>query len=398
MKRMDEQQIMKCNEDYFMNVFSGRYPLVVDRGEGLKIFDKKGNCYYDFLAGIGVNALGHSHPELISALKEQLEKVIHCSNLYYIEPQAYLEKLLIENSCADKLFFCNSGAEANEGAIKLTRKYFKQKKEKKYEIITAEKSFHGRSLATIAATGQLKYQKPFVPMPAGFKMVPFNDLVAMKEAITPETAAIMVEPVQGEGGVYPAEDGYLAGLRKLCDEQGLLLIFDEIQCGIGRTGSLFAYQQYGVEPDIITLAKALGGGVPVGAFMAKKEVADAFEPGDHGSTFGGNHLATCAGYTTLKIILENGLLDHVQEVSSYFQKELSKITKDINSALSVRGKGLMLALQFDETIDAAEVVNQLFEKGFLLNAVQKHTLRFLPPLIVEKEEIDKLIAAIREIL
>ncbi|MFW5984809.1 MAG: aspartate aminotransferase family protein [Halanaerobiaceae bacterium] len=395
---MDKEKIMQCNDDYFMNVFSGRYPLVADRGAGMKVYDKNGDEYIDFLAGIGVNALGYNHPKLVSALKEQVEKALHSSNLYYIEPQAYLEELLINKSCMGKLFFCNSGAEANEGAIKLVRKYFKVREEKKFEILTAEGSFHGRSLATVAATGQEKYQKPFRPMPVGFKTVPFNDLAETKEAITPDTAAIMIEPVQGEGGVYPADEAYLKGLRDLCDENNMLLIFDEIQCGIGRTGSLFAYEQYDVEPDIITLAKALGGGVPVGAFMAKDEVAEAFTPGDHGSTFGGNHLATQAGYTTLKTILEDDILDNVQQMSRYMIKRLNELVDQLEDVESVRGRGLMLALQLSDNIDAPEIVNQMFAEGYLINAVQKHALRFLPPLIVEKEHIDGLVTALKKVL
>ena len=395
---MDKEQIMANNDKYFMNVFSGRYPVVVDHGQGAKVYDKNGDEYLDFLAGIGVNALGYGNDKLVEALKDQIEKAIHSSNLYYIEPQAYLEELLIEKSFADKLFFTNSGAEANEGAIKLARKYFKVKEESRYQIITAEKSFHGRTLSTIAATGQKKYHKPFQPMPAGFKSVPFNDLEAMSKAIEPETAAIMVEPVQGEGGVYPATLAYLRGLRELCDEKGILLIFDEIQCGIGRTGSLFAYEKYGVEPDIITLAKALGGGVPIGAFMATDKVASAFEPGDHGSTFGGNHLATRAAYTTLKTLLEEDILDHVNQISDYFIDKLNQLVDDIPEVKGVRGKGLMLALQLDDSVSAKEVVNSLFEKGYLVNAVQEHALRFLPPLIIEKNEIDSLIEALEEVL
>jgi len=395
---MDKSEIMKCNDKYFMNVFSGRYPLAVDHGKGLKVYDKNGDEYLDFMAGIGVNALGHSYPELVSALKDQIEKVIHCSNLYYIEPQAKLEKLLIENSCADKLFFTNSGAEANEGALKLVRKYFKQKGENRFQIITARDSFHGRTLATIAATGQTKYQKPFTPLPDGFNSVPYNDIKAIKEAMGPETAGIMLEPIQGEGGVYPAKESYLKDLRKLCDQKGILLIFDEIQCGMGRSGTLFAYEQYGVKPDILTVAKALGGGVPIGAFLAKKEVADAFEPGDHGSTFGGNHLATTAAYTTLKIILEDNILDNVRQMGAYFQNKLNEFKSEFDSIIEIRGKGLMIGLQFDDSVDAGELVNSMFEKGFLINAVQEHALRFLPPLIVSEKEIDALIKALKEVL
>ncbi len=393
---MDRQKIMDCNKKYFMNVFSGRYPVVPEYGQGIKLYDKNGDEYYDFLAGIGVNALGYGHPALISALKDQIEKLIHLSNLYYIEPQACLEELLIKNSCTDKIFFANSGAEANEGAIKLARKYFKVKGEERYKIITAKNSFHGRSLATLAATGQEKYHKAFSPLPGGFEYVPFNDLKAAEKAIDVQTAAIMLEPVQGEGGVYPASQEYLQALRELCDEKGILLIFDEIQCGIGRIGTLFAYEQFGVEPDILTLAKALGGGVPVGAFLAKEKVANSFQPGDHGSTFGGNHLATRAGYTTIKTIMEENILDNVKKMGLYFKEQLNEIVDEIPSAKEVRGLGLMLALEFDKTVSAKELVSSLFDSGFLVNAVQEHTLRFLPPLIVEKGEIDKLIAAIRD--
>lgn len=395
---MDRKEIIECDQKYFMNVFSGRYPLVAEYGEGIKLYDKNGNEYYDFLAGIGVNALGYRHPKFVSALKDQIENIVHLSNLYYIEPQAYLEKILIENSCTDKVFFTNSGAESNEGAMKLARKYFEVKGIKKYEIISATNSFHGRSLATLAATGQEKYRKSFNPLPTGFKYIPFNDLNAAQEAISPKTAAIIVEPVQGEGGVYPATSEYLKGLRELCNRKDILLIFDEIQCGIGRLGTLFAYEHFGIEPDILTLAKALGGGVPIGAFLAKEEVADSFKPGDHGSTFGGNHLATRAGYVTLKTIEEEQILQNVQEMGDYFKEQLEQLAGEIPFIKEVRGLGLMLALQFEEEVSAKEVVMSMFDSGFLINAVQEHALRFLPPLIVKKEDIDKLIIALKECL
>jgi len=392
------EEIMQCDKKYFMPVYSGRYPVVIDYGKGCKVYGKDGKEYIDFLAGIGVNALGYGYPELVDALKDQIEKVIHSSNLYYIEPQAELEELLIKNSCCDRVFFANSGAEANEGAIKLVRKYFKVKEKDKYEIITTERSFHGRTLTTATATGQEKYKKPFTPLTPGFKSVPFNDLEAMRKAIGPHTAGIMVEPIQGEGGIYPSTEEYLKGLRELCNERGLLLIFDEIQCGLGRTGSLFAYQEYGVEPDIITLAKALGGGVPIGAFLAKEEVAAAFEPGDHGTTFGGNHLATRAAVTTLNIILREGFLERVKEVSKYFIAQLNELTEESSTVKGVRGKGLMLALELHNSLSAKEVTLELFNKGFLVNAVQQHTLRFLPPLIISKKEIDLLIEALKGIV
>ncbi len=394
---MDIQQVMEIDKQHFMPVYAGRYPLLVDHGKGIKIYDKDGREYYDFLAGVGVNSLGYGHPVYIKALQEQIEKVIHCSNNYYTEAQAELEKKLAKNSCCDKSFFANSGAEANEGAIKLARKYFRARGEDRYEIITAERSFHGRTLTTVTATGQEKYKKPFKPLPPGFKTVPFNDLVAMEEAITDKTAAIMLEPVQGEGGVYPASREYLEGIRKLCDEHGILLIFDEVQTGIGRTGNLFAYQEYGVEPDILTLAKGLGGGVPIGAFLARAEVADAFEPGDHGTTFGGNPLACRAAVTVLDIILEDGFLAGVKEKGEYFKRELQKLVDKYEDIIETRGLGLMLALEFSNKISAKDITMELFKKGFLVNAVQEHTLRFLPPLIVEKDDIDKLINAIEEL-
>ena len=394
---MDIQQVMEIDKQHFMPVYAGRYPLLVDHGKGIKIYDKDGREYYDFLAGVGVNSLGYGHPVYIKALQEQIEKVIHCSNNYYTEAQAELEKKLAKNSCCDKSFFANSGAEANEGAIKLARKYFRARGEDRYEIITAERSFHGRTLTTVTATGQEKYKKPFKPLPPGFKTVPFNDLVAMEEAITDKTAAIMLEPVQGEGGVYPASREYLEGIRKLCDEHGILLIFDEVQTGIGRTGNLFAYQEYGVEPDILTLAKGLGGGVPIGAFLARAEVADAFEPGDHGTTFGGNPLACRAAVTVLDIILEDGFLAGVKEKGEYFKRELQKLVDKYEDIIETRGLGLMLALEFSNKISAKDITMELFKKGFLVNAVQEHTLSFLPPLIVEKDDIDKLINAIEEL-
>lgn len=395
---MKINEIVQSDKNYFMSVYSGRYPLFVDHAKGIKIYSKDGKGYYDFLAGIGVNALGYGHPEFIFELKDQIDKIIHCSNLYYIESQAELEKKLADNSCCDKMFFANSGSEANEGAIKLVRKYFKVKGEDRHEIITAEKSFHGRTLTTVTATGQEKYKKPFTPLPPGFKNVPFNDLQAMKDAITENTAAIMLEPIQGEGGIYPASQKYLKEIRKLCDKKEILLVFDEVQCGIGRTGSLFAYQEYEVEPDIITLAKALGNGVPIGAFMAKEKIADAFVPGDHGTTFGGNPLATRAASTVLDIILEEGFLSSVKEKGEYFQRKLQKLVEKYEELIEVRGMGLMVALQLSDSISAKDLTMELFEKGFLVNAVQEHTLRFLPPLVIEENDIDKLILVLGEAL
>ncbi|MEJ6951548.1 acetylornithine/succinylornithine family transaminase [Natronospora cellulosivora (SeqCode)] len=392
------EEIIQSDKDHFMNVYSGRYPLLVDYAKGIKIYSKDGKEYDDFLAGIGVNALGYGHPDLLAALKDQIEKIIHCSNLYYIEPQSYLQKMLCENSCFDRIFFANSGSEANEGAIKLTRKYFKKKGIDKFEFITADKSFHGRTLTTVTATGQDKYKKPFTPLPPGFNTVPFNDLQAMEEAINDNTAAIMLEPIQGEGGVYPATQEYLEGVRELCDKNDILLIFDEVQCGMGRTGSLFAYQDYNVEADIISLAKGLGGGVAIGAFLAKEKVAQAFEPGDHGTTFGGNPLATRAASTVVDILLKDNFLKSVKEKGEYFKNKLLALVDKYEDLLEVRGMGLMLALQMSDNISAKELTMELFNKGFLINAVQEHTLRFLPPLIVEENDINNLVYTIDELL
>lgn len=293
---MKLNDIINLDKKYYMGVFGNRTPASFQYGKGINLWDTEGKKYYDFLGGIAVNALGHSHPALVSAIKEQAEKLIHCSNLYYIENQAILAQKLAECSCADRVFFANSGAEANEGAIKLARKYFKKlEKPEKYEIITLLKSFHGRTLTTATATGQEKYKKPYEPLTPGFKHVPINDFGALEAAIGPNTCAVMLEPIQGESGVNPLDATYMKQVKQLCEDNGLLLIFDEVQTGLGRTGKLFGYQHYNVEPDIFTLAKALGGGVPIGALLAKEYVAAAFEPGDHGSTFGGNPFACAAG-------------------------------------------------------------------------------------------------------
>lgn len=395
---MKIEEIVEMDKKHFMNVYSGRFPLYVEKAKGIKIYSKDGKVYRDFLAGIGVNALGYSNQRFKEALKDQIDKIIHCSNLYYIEPQAELEKKLCQNSCYDRVFFANSGSEANEGALKLARKYFKKKGSNKFETISADKSFHGRTMTTVTATGQNKYKEPFMPLPEGFYTVPFNDLEALKSAVTDKTGAILLEPIQGEGGIYPADKKYLEGVRKLCDEKDILLIFDEVQCGMGRTGKLFAYQNYGVEADIITLAKALGGGVPIGAFMAKEEVASAFEPGDHGTTFGGNPLASRAASEVMDIMLEPKFLKAVQDKGNYLRSELDKLVKEFDNLIETRGKGLMLALELGEDLSAKEITAQLFERGFLVNAVKEHTLRFLPPLVVEKEDMDLLIKNIREII
>lgn len=395
---MKLQDIMETDSKYYMNTFGKRTPVCFEYGRGMKLFDAQGNTYYDFLGGIAVNALGYSHPALVEAIKSQAEKLIHCSSLYYIESQARLAKLLAENSCADRTFFANSGAEANEGAIKLARIYFKKKgMPEKYGIITLKKSFHGRTLTTVAATGQEKYQKPYAPLIPGFKHVALNDLQALICTIDDNTCAIMLEPVQGESGVYPADIEYIKAVRKLCDEKGLLLIFDEIQTGVGRTGKLFAYEHFGVQPDIFTLAKALAGGIPIGALCAKEFVAAAFEPGDHGSTFGGNPLACTAGLAVMETIIKDHLCENAADMSIYFQNSLKKTAEKFNIISGIRGIGLMIGIQLSEEI-AVQIKNKLFEKGFLVGSVGSSVIRMLPPLIITTAEIDLFTAALEEVL
>ncbi len=395
---MGLNEIMEMDSKYYMNTFGARTPVCFDYGKGIKLYDIEGKQYYDFLGGIAVNALGHGHPALVEAVKSQSEKLIHCSSLYYIETQAKLAKLLAENSCADRVFFANSGAEANEGAIKLARIYYKKNgMPDKYGIITLKNSFHGRTLTTVAATGQEKYQKPYAPLIPGFKHVPLNDLEALKAAVGDDTCAVMMEPVQGESGVKPADAQYVKAVRKLCDEKGLLLIFDEIQTGICRTGKLFGYQHYGVEPDIFTLAKALAGGIPIGALCAKEHVAAAFEPGDHGSTFGGNPLACAAGLAVMQTVLECNLAAHAEETGNYLKSRLKKLSEKCSIITEVRGLGLMIGIQLSED-SAQEIKSKLFEKGFLVGNVGSNVIRLLPPLIITKEDIGTFLGAFEEVL
>ncbi len=393
---MKKTTVVQHDKDYFMNVFGDRFPVVVDKGEGVYLYDNDGQEYLDFGAGIAVNVLGYNYPEITAGLKEQIEKVMHASNLYYYEIQAKASKLLVENSCCDKVFFGNSGAEANEGAIKLARKYFKAQGEDKYEVITMNNSFHGRTLATLAATGQKKYHKPFEPVPEGFKSVEYNNLAAVEAEVTDKTAAIMVELVQGEGGVNPIDSNFLHSLRQLCEEQGLLLIFDEIQTGIGRTGELFAYQNYNVEPDIFTLAKGLGNGVPVSAFLAKAEIADSFDIGDHGSTFGGNPLACKAVYLTLQAILKDNILADVKQVGSYLEEELNKLAKEHDIIKEVRGLGLMLGIEL--SVSASDILQEFLDRGIMVLTAGDNILRLLPPLIITKRDVDKFMTTFKEIL
>jgi len=395
---MELKEIIEIDKKYYMNTFGDRVPVCFEYGKGINLWDIAEKKYYDFLGGIAVNVLGHAHPALVKAVSEQASKLIHCSSLYYIEAQAKLAKMLVENSCADRVFFSNSGAEANEGAIKLARIYFKKKGMKeKYGIITAVNSFHGRSLTTVAATGQEKYQKDYLPLPPGFSHVPLNDIEALKQAINENTCAIMLEPIQGESGVRPADENYLKEIRKICDENGLLLIFDEVQCGMGRTGKLFGYQHFGIEPDIFTLAKGLAGGVPIGALCAKEFVAQAFAPGDHGSTFGGNPLACAAGLAVLETILKEDLVGNAEKMGHYFKERLEELKGKYSIVKEVRGKGLMIGVEFNAEI-AVEVKNRCFENGYLVGSVGKNILRMLPPLIINKDDIDGMICVLDNIL
>ncbi|MBE7034505.1 MAG: acetylornithine transaminase [Ruminococcaceae bacterium] len=388
---MDLQAIMQLDATYYMNTFGKRTPVCFTKGEGIYLYDTEGKKYADFLAGIAVSALGHGHKTLTKALHEQVDKLLHTSSLYYIENQAKLAEQIVTHSVADKVFFANSGAEANEGAIKLAKIYFYKKNQTdKTDIITLTNSFHGRTLATVAATGQPKYQKPYKPLTPGFCHVPANDFEALCAAVTDKTAAVMMELVQGESGVRPLDAEYVQKVAALCEEKGILLIVDEIQTGMGRTGKLFCYEHYGIRPDIFTLAKALGGGVPIGALCAKAEIAAGFEPGDHGTTFGGNPLATAAGLAVFQAFSEENIVQNSAEVGAYCKQALEKLKDEFPVIKEVRGLGLMLGVEFAEPV-AKQVQAALLDKGFVVGAVGDSILRLAPPLIVTKEQIDSFI-------
>jgi predicted acetylornithine/succinylornithine family transaminase len=380
---------------YFMNTFK-RMPLTLVQGQGVRVWDEHGGEYLDFTAGWGVNSLGHCHPAVVGALILQARTLIQTSNQFYTMPQIRLAELLVENSCLDKTFFCNSGVEATEGAVKLARKYGKLHLNGAYEVITALNSFHGRTLAMTAATGQRKFQEPYTPIPAGFVNVEYNNVNAVKEATTSQTCAVMLEPIQGEGGVNIPDDDYLKGVRAWCDEKGILLILDEVQTGIGRIGTLFGYEQFGIEPDIITLGKGLGGGVPIGAFLAK-EKASVFALGEHGTTFGGNPLACVAGYETLKFIIDDDIPSRVKQNGIYLISELKKLKSKFDCIVEVRGRGLLVAVQFDRDL-SDKVVKSCLQCGLLLNPVKPDAIRFMPPLNITKNDIDEAIAILALVL
>lgn len=369
-----------------MNTYS-RFPVAVDHGEGVYVWDVDGKKYLDFVAGIAVNCLGYCHPRLSAAIADQAQKLLHCSNLYYTEPQIELAEKLVSHSDFDKVFFCNSGAEANEAALKLCRKYARMKGKAGSGIITMIKSFHGRTYGAITATGQEKYQKGLDPLLPGFSYVPYNDFDALLSAVNEDTCGILMEVMQGEGGIIPADLEYLKKVRLLCDEMDILLIFDEVQTGVGRSGSLFCYQEYGVAPDGATFAKGLAGGVPIGALMVKEEAAKAFAPGDHASTFGGNSLATRAGCVVLDELFSHGVLENVKKQGTYLKERLHALAKKYPVVLEARGIGLMQGIAL--SVPVAPIIAQCIANGLLLVGAGPNVLRFVPPLIIEKEQIDE---------
>ena len=395
---MTLDEIKALDSKYYMNTFGERTPLCFTEGRGIELKATDGKTYKDFFAGIAVNCLGYGHESLTRELCDQVTKLMHVSNVFYVEPQAKLAEMLVENSCADRVFFCNSGAEANEGAIKLAKKYFVMKgREEKREFITLKSSFHGRTLATVAATGQEKYQKPYKPLLEKFIHTEINDIEALRAAVNENTAAVMVELIQGESGVHPLSKEYVNEIVKICKENDTLLIVDEIQTGIGRCGELFAHQYYGIEPDIFTMAKGLGGGVPVGGFAAKQEVADAFVPGDHGTTFGGNPLATRAGCVVVDELLNNGVIDNAKGVGEYFFKKLNKLAEETDKIAEVRGAGLMIGIEFKSEIAKAAGA-AMRDAGYLVGVIGGKVFRLVPPLIITKCDVDGFVSTLGRIL
>ena len=391
----NEQIFAKDKEDY-IPVFA-RYNIVLDHGDGPYVYDTQGKKYIDFLAGIAVNVVGHNYKPLVDAVSRQAAKMIHCSNLYYTEVQIEAAEKLKKLSGMDKVFFGNSGAEANEGAIKLARKYATDIDPEKIQIISAIHSFHGRTIATLTATGQDHYHHGFGPLPAGFDYVPFNDIEALEAKMSDKTCAVMLEAIQGEGGVHVPDEDYLPKVRALCDKYNAVLIFDEVQCGMGRTGTFFGCQQFGVKPDIVTLAKGLAGGVPIGAFMATDKVASAFHAGDHGSTFGGNPLACAAACVVLDALINDNLMDNVKEIGSYLKSKFEAYKEKYPTLIKeVRGRGLILGMEL--TRPGREIANECLDYGAIINCTAGNVLRFVPPLNITKEHVDELIAVLDKVL
>ena len=374
-----------------------RFPMVLSNGSGCTLNDTNGRSYTDFVAGIAVCNLGHSHPKLTEALLSQAQTLWHVSNLYYTQPQVELAGWLVANSFADRVFFCNSGAEANEAAIKLARKFFKDRGEdQRSRIIAMEQSFHGRTMATLSATGQAKIKKGFAPILEGFDFIPFNDVEALNAQIGPQHCAVLIEPIQGEGGVRCPQSDYFQKVRRICDESGTLLIFDEIQTGMGRTGKLFAYENFDVVPDIMTLAKALANGLPIGAMLAKEQVASAFGPGAHASTFGGTPLVTAAALQVCKTLVSENVIDQGQKAGVYFRERLLELKERHPAVVDIRGLGLLLGMKLN--FSGETLVTRCMQRGFLINCIQENILRFIPPLVIKKEEIDALVDCLDELL
>ena len=392
----DDQELRHKADSVMMNTYK-RFPVVLVKGRGCVVWDVEGRAYRDFIAGIAVCNLGHAHPFVSRALREQAESLWHVSNLYYTIPQTALAEWLTGHSFADRVFFCNSGAEANEAAIKLCRKYFHDRGEKeRYRVISMTQSFHGRTMAALSATGQDKIKQGFGPVLGGFDFVPFDDIDALKLKIDSSTAAVMLEPVQGEGGVRCPSPDYLKAVRKICDDTGTLLVFDEIQTGMGRTGKLFAYEHFGIAPDVMTLAKALGNGLPIGAMLARQEIASAFSPGAHASTFGGTPIVTAAALAVVRTMEIENIVTHSAQMGSYFTKKLQSLQEKHSVIEDIRGYGLLIGMELK--INGHDVVKACLAEGFLINCIQESILRFAPPLIVEKTDIDMLVACLDNVL
>ena len=385
------------DDTYYVNIFGDRIPVAFTHGKGVYLFSTEGNRYMDMLGGIAVNSLGHANPRLVKAIAGQAGKLIHCSSLYYIPSQAELARRLVERTFADRAFFCNSGSEANEAAIKLARAYYYRKDAPRKKFITALQSFHGRTLASVTATGQPKYNLPFGPLPEGFSYVPYNDIEAMRAAVDSDTCAVMLELIQGESGVIPADPAYIKAVREICTAAGVLLILDEVQTGTGRTGTFFAYEQFGIIPDILTTAKGLAGGVPIGAMLVTEDAATAFVQGDHGTTFGGNPLAMTAALAVLEEIDHRDLLKHTQVVGAYIRKKLAQVQKKQGIISDIRGMGLLIGIELSSPI-AVEVRKKCFEKGYLIGSIGANVLRIAPPLILSKREAAAFVSALSEIL
>ncbi len=398
MDHLSLDQVRELDKKYYMNTFGDRIPVCFTKGEGIRLTSTEGEEYLDFFAGIAVSSLGHGHKRLTEELRDQVSRLIHTSSVYYVENQARLAKVLVENTCADRVFFCSTGAEANEGALKLAKKYQTDRGGgEKIEFITLKNSFHGRTLATVAATGQPKYQAPYRPMIEKFIHIDIDDRDALEKSVTDKTAGIFLELIQGESGVHPVSREFAQTARRICSERDIALIIDEVQTGIGRCGKLFAHELYDIKPDIFTVAKGLGGGVPIGAVCANEKFASAFGPGDHGTTFGGNPLSTRAGLVVMDELLEKGLLEKSSETGAYLGERLEELRKKCPEIACVRGAGLMRGIEFKEPI-AKETGQKLFEKKILVGVVGDSVLRIVPPLIVQKEDIDILTDAIKEVI